>query len=227
MPNLRLLMRLAGIAATSRSTRFFYDRVSPFYEMQFTDHLSHVRIMADVMNQEFPHRIKVLDMACGTGVLSRRLEKQGFRVTGLDFSFQSLRLLRQATNTIRLVQADAETLPFASASFDTVTCMGAWRHFPDPQRVLQEICRILRPDGIFFVGYFPPKLAGLLSVPDGPSGRALAFLYRWVIRLLKYNDITDQEMERQTLQMIELAFTKHRTIQSGKREYLILAESPR
>lgn len=47
------------------------------------------------------------------------------------------------------------------------------------------------------------------------------------MRLLKYNDRADPEMERQTLRMIELAFTKHRLIQSGKSEYLILAESPR
>ncbi len=227
MPNLRLLLKLAGVAATSRSTRVFYDRVSPFYELLFTDHLSHIRTMAAVMGKEFPHRIKVLDIACGTGALSRRLEEQGFCVTGLDFSFQSLRQLNEATNTIRLIQADAATLPFGSASFDVVTCMGAWRHFPDPQLVLHEICRVLRRDGIFFVGYFPPKLGGLLSVPAGTLGKAIVFFYGCVMQLLKYNDRTDQEMESQTLRMIELTFTKYRLVQSGKREYLILAESPR
>jgi ubiquinone/menaquinone biosynthesis C-methylase UbiE len=227
MPNMRLLLKLAGIAATSRSTRVFYDRVSPSYELLFTDHLSHIRTMAAVMREEFPHRIKVLDIACGTGALSRRLEEQGFCVTGLDFSFQSLCQLSQATNTIRLIQADAATLPFGCASFDVVTCMGAWRHFPDPQRVLHEICRVLRRDGIFFVGYFPPKLGGLLSVPAGPFGKAIVFFYGCVMRVLKYNDRTDQEMESQTRRMIELAFTKYRLIQSGESEYLILAESPR
>lgn len=226
MPNMPLLLKLAGIAATSRSTRVLYDRVSPFYELLFTDHLSHIRTMAAVMSEEFQHRIKVLDIGCGTGALSRRLEEQGFCVTGLDFSFQSLSRLNQATNTIRLIQADAATLPFGSASFDVVTCMGAWRHFSDPQRVLHEICRVLRSDGIFFVGYFPPKLGGLLSVPAGPFGKAMVFFYGCVMQLLKYKDRTDQEMERQTLRIIELAFTKYRLIQSGKSEYLILAESP-
>jgi ubiquinone/menaquinone biosynthesis C-methylase UbiE len=227
MPNVRLLLKSVGIAATSRSTRVFYDRISPFYELLFTDHLSHIRTMAAIMSEEFPHRIKVLDLACGTGALSRRLEEQGFCVTGLDFSFQSLCRLNRAIDTIQLIQADAVTLPFGSASFDVVTCMGAWRHFPDPQSVLHEICRVLRSDGIFFVGYFPPKLGGLLSVPAGPLGRAIVFFYGWVMRLLKYNDRTDQEMESQTLRMIELAFTKYRLIQSGKSAYLILAESPR
>jgi len=227
MLRLRLLLKMAGIAATSRSTRIFYDRISPFYEQLFTDHLFHIRTMAAVMSGEFPHRIKVLDIACGTGSLSRRLEEQGFCVTGLDFSFQSLCLLNQLSNTIRLVQADAGRLPFGSASFDVVTCMGAWRHFPDPQRVLHEVCRVLRPDGIFFVGYFPPKLGGLLSAPTGSLGKVIVFSYGAVMRLLKYNDRTDHEMEGQILQMIEMAFTRYRLIQSGKSEYLILAESPR
>jgi ubiquinone/menaquinone biosynthesis C-methylase UbiE len=183
--------------------------------------------MAAVMSADFPHRIKVLDIACGTGALSRRLEEQGFCVTGLDFSFQSLRRLNQATNTIRLIQADAAALPFGSSSFDVVTCMGAWRHFPDPWRVLREVCRVLRSDGIFFVGYFPPKLGGLLSVPTGSFGKAIVLLYGCVMRLLKYNDRADQELERQTLRMIDLAFTKYCLIQSGKSEYVILAESPR
>jgi ubiquinone/menaquinone biosynthesis C-methylase UbiE len=227
MPNMSLLLRLAGITATSRSTRVFYDRVSPFYGLLFTDHLSHIRTMTAIMSEEFPHRINVLDIACGTGALSSRLEEQGFRVTGLDFSFQSLCRLGQATDTIRLIQADAAALPFAPLSFDVVTCMGAWRHFPDPQRVLQEICRVLRPDGIFFVGYFPPKLGGLLPIPAGLFGKAIVFFYGCVVRLLRYNDRTDQEMERQTLRMIDRAFAKCRLVESGKSAYLVLAESPR
>jgi ubiquinone/menaquinone biosynthesis C-methylase UbiE len=228
MPSMRLLLRLAAIAATSRSTRVFYDRVSPFYELLFTDHLSHIRKAAAAVSEEFPteHRIKVLDMACGTGALSRRLEERGFCVTGLDFSFQSLCRLNQTTRTIQLIQADAAALPFRPASFDVVTCMGAWRHFPEPQRVLAEVCRVLRPGGVFLVGYFPPKLGGLLSVSSGTLGKVTVFLYCRLMRLLKYNDRTDQELERQVQGMIEVAFAKYRLIQSEKREYLILAESP-
>ena len=122
MPSVRLLLKLTIIAATSRSTRVFYDRVSPFYESVFTDHLPHIRTMAAALSERFPaqHQVKVLDMACGTGALSRRLEERGFSVTGLDFSFQSLRRLNQTTQTIRLIQADAAALPFSSGSFDVV-----------------------------------------------------------------------------------------------------------
>ena len=229
MRSLWQLLKLTAIAATSGSTRVFYDRVSPFYEQLFTDHLPHIRAMAAAVGEGFrgEHQIEVLDIACGTGALTRRLEERGFCVTGLDFSFESLRRLNQTTRSIRLIQADASVLPFGPCCFDAVTCMGAWRHFPEPQRVLDEVCRVLRPDGVFFVGYFPPKLGGLLSVPSGRLGKATAFLYERVVRLLNYDDRANQEIEREILRMIEVAFTKQRLIQSHKREYLIVAESPR
>jgi ubiquinone/menaquinone biosynthesis C-methylase UbiE len=228
MPDLRLLLRMGVIAATSRSTRVFYDRISAFYELVFTDHLQHARTMAATLSQEFPRSAgtKILDVACGTGVLSRRLEEQGFSMIGLDFSLKSLRRLKQAAGAIPLVQADAACLPFGSACFDVVTCLGAWRHFPDPQRVLHEICRVLRPGGVFLVGYFPPKLGGLFTFPMNWLGNAIVILYGHAIRLLKYNDRIDGEMERRTLEMVKLAFARVRRIDSGIDHYLILAGSP-
>jgi ubiquinone/menaquinone biosynthesis C-methylase UbiE len=229
MPNLRLLLKLAIIAATSRSTQVFYDQISPFYDSIFTDHLIHVQTMATVLREEIPAgcATEVLDIACGTGALSCCLEERGFCVTGLDFSFESLRRLKRINRRVRLVQADAAALPFRSDSFDVVTCMGAWRHFSDPERVLQEICRVLRPEGVFFVGYFPPKLGGLFRVPSGMLGKTMVTVYGSFIRLLSYNDRTDQETERQTLRMIEKAFAQCSLVPSGNREYLILAASPR
>jgi ubiquinone/menaquinone biosynthesis C-methylase UbiE len=228
MAKMRLVVRLGIIAATSRSTRVLYDRVCPFYEALFTDHLCHIQNMATALCKEFAVKdgVKVLDLACGTGILSRRLEEQGFCVTGVDFSFQSLCSLKQKMKSIRVIQADASALPFESGSFDVVTCMGAWRHFADPQQVLHEVSRILRRDGIFLVGYFPPKLGGLLTIPKGRLGKTIVSLYGRVTRLLNYTDKADQDMERLALRIIETAFSKHYVIQSGKGEYLIFARSP-
>jgi ubiquinone/menaquinone biosynthesis C-methylase UbiE len=223
-----LLLKLGIIAATSRSTRTFYDRVSPFYELLFTDHLPHIRAMADAVRQRFGagHQIKVLDMACGTGALSRRLTEEGFCVTGLDFSFGSLCYLARSDRAIRLIQADAAALPFDQGSFDVVLCMGAWRHFTEPQRVLDEVHRVLRPGGAFLVGYFPPKLGGLLSVPPGRRGKIVTGLYGFIMRALNYADRTDQELEGEVLRLIKRTFKRYHVIQSHKREYLIFAELP-
>lgn len=179
MSKARLLLKLGVIAAVSRSTRLFYDRISPFYESIFTDHLPHIVTLVDVVNQIFTTKddVTILDIACGTGALSRRLAEAGFSVTGVDFSFQSLCRLKQAGKTIQLVQSDAGCLPLRSCCFDAVTCMGAWRHFHEPELVISEIRRVLRPTGVFVVGYFPPKRGGLVPAPTGSAGRAVAFSY--------------------------------------------------
>ena len=229
MSKARLLLKLGVIAAVSRSTRLFYDRISPFYESIFTDHLPHIVTLVDVVNQIFTTKddVTILDIACGTGALSRRLAEAGFSVTGVDFSFQSLCRLKQAGKTIQLVQSDAGCLPLRSCCFDAVTCMGAWRHFHEPELVISEIRRVLRPTGVFVVGYFPPKLGGLVPAPTGSAGRAVAFSYASLMRLLNYDDRVDQHLERQTLEMISRAFTRNRLIPSGRNSHLIVAELPR
>jgi ubiquinone/menaquinone biosynthesis C-methylase UbiE len=229
MPSFRQVLKLMAVAATSRSTRVFYDRVSPFYEQVFTDHLPHIQAMAAAVGERslIKQQIKVLDLACGTGVLTRQLEARGFCVTGLDFSFESLRCLNQTTASVRLVQADAAGLPFGPSRFDVVTCMGAWRHFAEPQRVVDEVCRVLQPEGIFLVGYFPPKLGGIVSVPSGQVGRAISFLYERFVQFLSYHDRAGHALESEIARMIRPAFREYRLIQSREHEYLILAESPR
>lgn len=52
---------------------------------------------------------------------------------------------------ISAVQADAQALPFADASFDLVTCQTVLMHLPRPEQALAEMCRVLRPGGVILV----------------------------------------------------------------------------
>lgn len=57
------------------------------------------------------------------------------------------------------IQADGENLPFSEKAFDRVFCCSVLHHFPDLNRAVQEIARVLRPGGIFFgihEAYHPP-----------------------------------------------------------------------
>jgi ubiquinone/menaquinone biosynthesis C-methylase UbiE len=57
--------------------------------------------------------------------------------------------LRALGREARVVEADAETLPFPDASFDTVVCTLVLCSVPDPARALEELRRVLRDDGAF------------------------------------------------------------------------------
>jgi demethylmenaquinone methyltransferase / 2-methoxy-6-polyprenyl-1,4-benzoquinol methylase len=90
----------------------------------------------------------VLDVATGTGLVAEALLARGFRVTGLD---QSPEMLARAGDRfdgrVDLVEASAEALPFADASFDHLTFTYLLRYVDDPEATLRELARVVRPGG--------------------------------------------------------------------------------
>lgn len=89
---------------------------------------------------------RVLDLACGTGDLSRDLAARGYAPVGLDFSAG---MLAAALVDTPLVRGDGAALPFATASLDAVTCGFAMRNFVDLDEVFAECARVVRPGGRF------------------------------------------------------------------------------
>lgn len=93
----------------------------------------------------------VLDVACGTGVWLKELQKRGAQPCGIDIS--SLAVQRAC---LRLPAADiregvGEELPFESDRFDLVTCMGSLEHFLDQPRALKEMLRVGRGGATFLL----------------------------------------------------------------------------
>lgn len=100
---------------------------------------------------------KVLDVATGTGrVCMTLLRQNSFRghVCGLDRSAGMLEHARHNlaphTSRAHLIRGDADALPFPDASFDAVSCCEALEFMPDPQRVLREMVRVVKPGGALF-----------------------------------------------------------------------------
>lgn len=91
--------------------------------------------------------LRVLDVCCGHGDLTAALAGTGAEVTGLDFSPAMLARARDRAPSARLVEGDAQALPFEDGSFDAVTCAFGLMHVPDQDRALREMRRVLRPGG--------------------------------------------------------------------------------
>lgn len=90
----------------------------------------------------------VLDLACGTGILFPKLIEKFDRVVGLDYSLHMLRVAKKKNfSKISLVRGDALKLPFKAESFDTVVVSLGLRHFPNREKAIKEIHRVLKKGG--------------------------------------------------------------------------------
>ena len=97
---------------------------------------------------------RVLDVACGTGIVARRVAARvGVRgsVVGVDINEEMLAVAKQTAAdvhpSIEWRQADATDLPFSEEVFDVVCCQQAFQFFDDPTAALEEMQRVLAPGG--------------------------------------------------------------------------------
>lgn len=96
----------------------------------------------------FPRDARALDVATGTGLIARAIERRtGARVVGLDQSAEMLREARRRGRG-RLIGGDADALPFPDGAFDAVTFSYLLRYVPHPERTLEGLARVLRPGGL-------------------------------------------------------------------------------
>ena len=90
---------------------------------------------------------RVLDVACGTGVVGRECARRGATVTGLDLNDGMLSVARRISPDIDWRQGDASDMPFEDGLFDAVVCQFGLMFFPEREKSLAEQWRVLAPGG--------------------------------------------------------------------------------
>ncbi len=98
---------------------------------------------------------KVLDIACGTGVLTEQFARMGADVSAIDLTPKAVELAKKrfairGLPSADIREADAQQLPFAENTFDFVCAWGCLMHMPQTEKAIAEIHRVLKPGGKAF-----------------------------------------------------------------------------
>lgn len=147
----------------------------------------------------------LLDIGGGTGNYALALREDGWDPLVADRSYEMLSLA--AAKGLPTLEADAQSLPLPSSSFDAVTMLSMLHHVDDPAAALREARRVLRPggrlaikmfaredvEGTWILEYFPASEAWM--VPTHPPLAEFADLLPGMKRVeITYDDLEDASM---------------------------------
>ncbi|HTW21806.1 MAG TPA: class I SAM-dependent methyltransferase [Mycobacteriales bacterium] len=152
--------RLVDAAESRRASRSWWDATAQDYQAEHGEFLGDVDflwcpeglrettagLLGDVTGK------RVLEVGCGAGQCSRWLVARGAAPIGIDLSGAQLAhgaaLDRRTGISVPAIQADAQRLPFADASFDLAcSAFGAVPFATDSAAIMAEVARVLRPGG--------------------------------------------------------------------------------
>ncbi|OBF12518.1 methyltransferase domain-containing protein [Mycobacterium sp. ACS4331] len=149
----------------------FWSLAAPAYDFAALQRWAYRPAQDEVVTLLRDHRCRrILDVACGTGILADRIQRElkPERVYGVDMSEGMLRQARARSGDVQWLRAPAEDLPFDDGALDAVVTTAAF-HFFDQPAALREFHRVLQPGGIAAVGTVAPHPPPLLSRFLDPS----------------------------------------------------------
>jgi len=167
---------------------------------------------------------RVLDVACGTGVVAITAARASARVSALDLTPQLLERAREnaqlANVEIDWHEGDAEQLPFDDAMFDVVLSQYGHMFAPRPDAALAEMLRVLKSGGTIAFSTWPPDLFvgrtfGLVAryAPPPPPGVAPPLLWGdpSVVRERLGKAVRDIVFDRDRMLVPALSVSHYRT----------------
>src|SRR6185369_2616979 len=125
-----------------------FSKAAPYYDKNANLQQRVLFNLAGKVKPFLGAKTQILDVGCGTGQLSRLITGD---ITQLDLSYPMCKI---ATHMNPVINANAETLPFANGSFDIVLSSLVFQWVNDRKAAMDEMKRVLRPGGIIAISTF-------------------------------------------------------------------------
>ena len=165
---------LALLAGNVRNKKSMKDRIRKGYEGEYSQHVTHYdEIAGEFQNRAAAYQLykgdfqgkQILDVGGGTGVMAlMALEMGASKAICGDISEYMLEQGRNKAKNlgynadrIEFRQLDAESLPFEDNSFDVVMTGKAFGLYPDQEKAVKEMFRVLHPGGFISLGAHGPE----------------------------------------------------------------------
>lgn len=134
--------------------RALWDKLASSYDANVMDTFGEAyRLTQEAILEEVNARSRVLEVGCGTGIISLAIAPQAGEVVGVDLSPAMVALAEekaqnQGFHNLTFREADAYQLPFEDESFEVVLLTNLLHVVADPSSVLREAHRVLVPNGV-------------------------------------------------------------------------------
>jgi len=194
--------------------------------------LTRIQMMARHLPTKKP-ALRVLDVGVGTGSLPVALNTLGFDMYGLDDDSGGQRQLstlarRFPTLKMQVCALEADDYPYEDNTFDAVTSFDVIEHLPgSPRHYLAEICRILKPGGLFFLSN--PNVVSLANRVQVLVGRSIYHPLNEWFNPLADDDTIEFAGHWREYGVAELVYmveaTGFRVIEKGCRSRLLLGRA--
>lgn len=129
---------------SQEAVRAFYDRT--YHAQGLADPASLYRWIIHLLHP-IPGRA-ILDVACGEGHLLYYAHRARLIPSGIDISSEAIKRAKARCPDARLSVGAGEALPFPDGAFDVVTSLGSLEHYRHLGEGLNELARVLKPEGV-------------------------------------------------------------------------------
>jgi ubiquinone/menaquinone biosynthesis C-methylase UbiE len=206
-------MKLAMDSKIKERSKEHFNKTASFYEESFDG--KYVKPMykgiLDIMSGRESGYI--LDVGCGTGNILLHLVNGQRKLFGIDLSKAMIDIAKERLgNQAELQTADAENLPFPEGAFDVLICNASFHHYPHPEKVLSEMQRVLKKDGVLIIGegyaFQPFRMLLNFSFRYSPNGDYRSYGKNELKRLVENTGFTVTNYTRRGMRIILEANTR-------------------